>query len=152
METARESWSSADEPVLIARTPLAARQWEAWLLEQTPGAAGRASRSLPLVSYAHWIRTLWSRGEDSLLLGRGQSLAAWRRVVEDSRDEYPLLSGDAAAAWREHVETAIALRLGGGRKAKDSAAMIFAAWQGRLIWGGSGDGGFRLKDAIKRLG
>lgn len=130
METARESWSSADEPVLIARTPLAARQWEAWLLEQTPGAAGRASRSLPLVSYAHWIRTLWSRGEDSLLLGRGQSLAAWRRVVEDSRDEYPLLSGDAAAAWALDAERRLqrfdidAGRLRAGSEQPDFAAFL----------------------------
>jgi hypothetical protein len=59
---------------------------------------------------------------------------------------------DAAAAWRGHVEAAIAVRLGGGGKARNSAAMIFAAWQGRLIWGGPGAGSFRLKDAIKRLG
>lgn len=59
---------------------------------------------------------------------------------------------EAAAAWRGHVEAAIAVRLGGGDKARDSAAMIFAAWQGRLIWGGLAESGFRMKDAIKRLG
>lgn len=57
---------------------------------------------------------------------------------------------DAGQAWRARVEAAITLRLGGGSKARDSAAMIFAAWQGRLIWGGPGDS-FRLKDALKRL-
>ena len=30
--------------------------------------------------------------------------------------------------------------------------MVFAAWQGQLVWEGISDTAFRLKDAIKRLG
>ena len=60
---------------------------------------------------------------------------------------------ERAEAWRARVEAAIALRLGGGgEKTRESAAMIFAAWQGRLLWSRPGDAGFKLKDAIKRLG
>lgn len=60
---------------------------------------------------------------------------------------------ERAEAWRARVEAAIALRLGGsGEKTRESAAMIFAAWQGRLLWSRPGDSGFKLKDAIKRLG
>lgn len=82
------------------------------------------------------------------LIGRGRE-AEISILVSRLRDAE---LRDAAAAWRAHVEAAIAVRLGDGAKAKDGAAMIFAAWQGRLIWGGPGAGGFKLKDAIKRLG
>lgn len=50
-----------------------------------------------------------------------------------------------AAAWRGRVEAVLSARL----QDPDRAAMLFAAWQGQMLWGG---GGFRLKDAIKRLG
>ena len=56
-----------------------------------------------------------------------------------------------AAAWRATVEAALALRLGTGQRAKESAALLFAAWQGQLLWAAAGEDGFRLKDAVKRL-
>ena len=56
-----------------------------------------------------------------------------------------------ALAWRITVEAALALRLGNGPKAKESAALLFAAWQGQALWSPSGDSAFRLKDAVKRL-
>ena len=58
-----------------------------------------------------------------------------------------------AEAWRTQVETALATRLSGNpAKKHDSAAMIFALWQGRLLWTRAGEPAFRMKDAIKRLG
>lgn len=56
-----------------------------------------------------------------------------------------------AAAWRATVESALALRLGAGEKARESAALLFAAWQGQALWSAVGTPGFRLKDAAKRL-
>lgn len=56
-----------------------------------------------------------------------------------------------AAAWRKGVETALTLRLGSGNKAKESATLLFAAWQGQALWSAAGDSAFRLKDAVKRL-
>lgn len=53
-----------------------------------------------------------------------------------------------AALWRAQVEAAIARRL----RDADAAAMVFAAWQGQLLWQVAGGKGFRLKDAVKRLG
>jgi hypothetical protein len=57
-----------------------------------------------------------------------------------------------ATDWRVMVETALAQRLGGGDKtgerAREAAAILFAAWQGQAVWGGDG---FRIKDAVKRL-
>jgi len=58
---------------------------------------------------------------------------------------------DQAKDWRSKVEQAIASRLEVSAKAKDTAALIFAAWQGRMLWGAGGGKGFRLGDAIKRL-
>ncbi|GLS85342.1 transcriptional regulator [Cypionkella aquatica] len=57
-----------------------------------------------------------------------------------------------AKSWRAGVEQAIAARLDVSAKAKETAAMIFAAWQGRMMWDAAGGKGFRLGDGIKRLG
>jgi AcrR family transcriptional regulator len=65
----------------------------------------------------------------------------------DGRD--PDLS-QRMAAWRATVEAALALRLGTGQKAREGAALLMAAWQGHALLA-PGEGGFRLKDAVKRL-
>ncbi|MDZ7910016.1 MAG: TetR family transcriptional regulator [Gemmobacter sp.] len=69
-------------------------------------------------------------------------------LAADFRD--PLLRA-RAEAWRAQVESALALRLGGGAKGRETAALLFAAWQGQLLWQMAGGKGFRLKDALKRL-
>ena len=56
-----------------------------------------------------------------------------------------------ANAWRVTVEAALALRLGPGQRARESAAMLFAAWQGQALWHPDGNGPVKLKDAVKRL-
>lgn len=55
-----------------------------------------------------------------------------------------------AAAWRRQVEAALAQRFT-GTKAQDSAAILFALWQGQSLWAATGEGAVRLKDAVKRL-
>lgn len=52
-----------------------------------------------------------------------------------------------AEAWRIQVETALQRHL----KDTEAAAMLFAAWQGQMLWQMAGGKGFRLKDAAKRL-
>lgn len=56
-----------------------------------------------------------------------------------------------AKAWRDTVEAALALKLGSGAKANETAALAFAAWQGRQLWDGAGGKGFRFGEALKRL-
>lgn len=56
-----------------------------------------------------------------------------------------------AEAWRARLEDALALRLGGGDRGREAAAMLFAAWQGQLLWQKAGGKGFRLKDVLKRI-
>ena len=53
-----------------------------------------------------------------------------------------------ADTWRQTVETALMARIGQGEKAREAAAILFAAWQGQMLWAAEG---FRLKDAVKRL-
>ncbi len=69
-------------------------------------------------------------------------------LAADFRD--PALR-DRATTWRAQVETALTLRLGGGAKGREAAAILFAAWQGQLLWQAAGGKGFKLKDALKRL-
>ncbi|MBA4350474.1 MAG: transcriptional regulator [Rhodobacter sp.] len=54
-----------------------------------------------------------------------------------------------AAEWRQSVERVLTAKQGCRGEA---AAMLFAAWQGRLIWDVAGGAGFKLKDAARRLG
>lgn len=69
-------------------------------------------------------------------------------IAADLRD--PELA-QRANGWRMGVETALALRLGGGPKARESAALLFAAWQGMALFARAGEPSLRLKDAVKRL-
>lgn len=59
---------------------------------------------------------------------------------------------DRAAAFRARLEAALAACLGGGGKARETAGILFAAWQGQQAWQKTGDRSFRLKDLVKRLG
>ena len=69
-------------------------------------------------------------------------------IAADLRDAELALR---ASAWRAGVETALCQRLGGGQKARESAALLFVAWQGQALWSGTGAPAVRLKDAVKRL-
>lgn len=69
-------------------------------------------------------------------------------LAADFRD--PVLR-DRAAAWRARVETALAVRLGGGEKGRETAALIFAAWMGQVFWQPAGGKAFKLKDLFRRL-
>jgi len=59
---------------------------------------------------------------------------------------------DRATLWRIRVESALSLRLGGGAKGAETAAILFAFWQGQSLWRDMGGRGARLKDMLKRLG
>ncbi len=64
----------------------------------------------------------------------------------------PMMSRDPqvmarAAAWRRQVTKALAARLGSGQ----AAEILFAAWQGRAVWAQTGDQGFSLRDAVRKL-
>lgn len=66
-------------------------------------------------------------------------------LAASSRDA-PL--SEEAARWRAEVQAALTSLMGDGER----AAMLFALWIGQGLWEGMGERGFKLKDALKRLG
>lgn len=86
------------------------------------------------------------KGPQGLLKALGAINAA--AIAFDLRD--PELAA-RAAKWRAGIEAALAERMGTGNKARESAALLFAAWQGQALWQAAGESAFRLKDAVKRL-
>ncbi len=82
-------------------------------------------------------------------LGAGPATADPSRLAADFRD--PALRA-RAEAWRARVEAALARALGGGPKAREAAAILFMAWQGRMLWQDVGGKAIRLKDLVRRLG
>lgn len=83
-----------------------------------------------------------------LLAGDDSASLDLSLLAADLRD--PKLR-DRASSWRETVEAALAVRLGGGAKGHEIAAILFAAWQGQALWHLAGGRGFKLKDVLKRL-
>jgi AcrR family transcriptional regulator len=87
-----------------------------------------------------------TKGPQALLKALGAADPS--NLVSDARD--PDLA-QRAAVWRATVESALALRLGTGQKARESAALLFAAWQGQLLWSRLGQSSVKMKDAVRRL-
>jgi AcrR family transcriptional regulator len=56
-----------------------------------------------------------------------------------------------ATQWRLQVQNALALRFGGGSKGQETAAIVFATWQGQMLWEIAAGKGFKLKEAVKKL-
>ena len=69
-------------------------------------------------------------------------------LASEFRD--PALRGPALV-WRQSVLAALGPRLGGGNKGQEAAALLFAAWQGQVLWHKAGGSEIKLKDAVKRL-
>lgn len=86
------------------------------------------------------------KGPQGLLKAIGLVDAAM--LSADLRD--PVLA-QRAVTWRAVLETALADRVGPGAKSRESAALLFAAWQGQSLWSKAGEPEFRLKDLVKRL-
>ncbi|MEY4984898.1 MAG: hypothetical protein RIR62_3164 [Pseudomonadota bacterium] len=105
---------------------------------------------------------LWAwDGLDSALAGAdAESPHALLKALTEAMPDPAILSAslrDATARaraedWRARVEGALARHLGGGAKGAEGAAILFAAWQGDLLWRQAGGKGFRLKDAARRIG
>jgi hypothetical protein len=116
----------------------------------TRGAMVRAARlsawdALDL-RLAEAVAETAGKGPQGLLKALGPVNAT--AIARDLRD--PDLAA-RAAKWRAAVETALADRIGTGAKARESAALLFATWQGQALWSATGEPAFRLKDAVKRL-
>lgn len=92
----------------------------------------------------------------------GQNAVAFVKRLTEALAPLPLLpllmaaQDDArlrsrAGDWRRTVEASLAARIGKGPdKAAETAAALFAAWQGRMLWAGTSGGDFRLGTLVKR--
>lgn len=113
----------------------------AWdLLEARTEAAAQATRDKGPHAF------LKALGADEA--AEEEAAADLELLALDLRD--PLLRA-RATAWREGVEATLAPRLGHGEEGRAAAAMLFALWQGQLLWAQAGGKRFRLKDAVRRL-
>ena len=85
-----------------------------------------------------YLKALSPSGLDALrLLSLSTTDESARQLAED---------------WRSRVVTALALRLGQGEKARAAAAVIFATWQGQLLWGNAAQSAeMKIKDLAKKL-
>lgn len=118
--------------------------------EMILGAIAQAWQQLDsLVEAASLDAAALNKGLPGLLKSLVGSVDPGALLTLSLRD--PALIG-LAKTWRYKVEQAIAARLDVSAKAKETASLIFAAWQGRMLWDAGGGKGFRLGDAIRRLG
>ena len=129
-------------------------------LVQRYGSRERMVRSALLAAWDELDRRTAKVIADAPLTAKGaaQMLKALSASDVDEPD-LALLAADfrdratreRALVWRRGVETALAVRLGGGGRGQKAAAMLFAAWQGQMLWDGGGEKSFKIKDAVKRL-
>ena len=131
-------------PTLVQRYGSRDRMLQAALLaawDDLDAATAKAEAEVPLTAKGALalLRALGAEGD--------QPAAAPLRAA-DLRD--PALRA-RASAWRARVEAALAIRLGGGARGRETAGLVFALWQGQALWQAAGEKSFRLKDAIKRL-
>ena len=73
--------------------------------------------------------------------------AATARAISATEDKGPQALLKALAA----TDPASLVLDARDQKARESAAMLFAAWQGQLLWASLSPPGFKLKDAVRRL-
>ena len=151
--TIQQMLASGGEKAVSFATVAAATGLAAPTLVQRFGSRDGMVRAARLAAWqaieartAEAIANTANKGPQGLLKAIGPVDAA--AIAADLRD--PDLA-QRAAAWRATVESALSLRLGTGPKAREAAALLFAAWQGQAIWAATGESAFRLKDAVKRL-
>lgn len=94
-----------------------------------------------------------AKGAHAILKSLGQSAEdqgrPWDHLLLASDFRDPELRG-RAKAWRRKLEAALTQRLG-GTNAETAAALLFAAWQGSLLWQSAGGKGFKLKEALQAV-
>ena len=94
---------------------------------------------------------LSTKGAQTLLKSLADGQAASVDLALLCMDQRDAQLRQRAKAWRTSVEVTLGLQLGGGAKGREAAAILFAAWQGQLLWNGAGGKAFKIKDAIKLL-
>ena len=89
-----------------------------------------------------------AKGAQAMLKDITASVNTSALLAESYRDKDLNLR---ATQWRSTVEASLGDRLGGGTRGREAGVLMFAAWQGRLMWDSAGGKSFRLGDALRRL-
>ena len=89
-----------------------------------------------------------AKGAQAMLKDVAISINIPALLAESHRDKDLNLR---ATQWRNRLETALSDRLGGGTRGREAGALMFAAWQGRLMWDPAGGKSFRLGETLRRL-
>lgn len=89
-----------------------------------------------------------AKGAQAMLKEVAASINIPALLAESHRDKD---LNSRATAWRSQLELALSGCLGGGTKGREAGALMFAAWQGRLMWDTAGGKSFRLGEALRRL-
>ena len=91
----------ADGAIAVVGSGLAARQLEPYLARLAGARPSDAWVSASIHSYPAWMTALWSRSasDSHQLLTARQSLALWRRVIDDSAVADRLISSRTATRW-----------------------------------------------------
>lgn len=87
---------------VVVGSRLAASQWEIFLAQHALAAAEPVWLTPNVASFRDWAETLHARSvpaPSDALLTRSQSLALWRRVIDDSDAGRALIGSRAAAHW-----------------------------------------------------
>jgi exodeoxyribonuclease-5 len=114
--------SATPGTALIARSSLAASQWEAALAEPLLERSERAWASPLLSTLPQWLADRWERGRlsgssahERCVLSTAQSMRLWQRVIEESPEGAELISPAHVAGWAALArQTLLDLGLAGG--------------------------------------
>ena len=89
-------------------------------------------------------------GDTVIIRRAGDVIPQVVQVVMDRRPENAraVQIPESCPVCGSHVERTQLIKRSKGR---ETAALLFAVWQGQMTWAATGDSAFRLKDAVKRL-
>ena len=126
-------------------------------LVQRYGSRDAMVKLAVIAGWDHLDAVTWTASNDAFVSAKGAQ--ALLKDVAASVDIPALMAvswrdkelNARALAWRTCVESALCDRLGGGTKGREAGALMFAAWQGRLMWDAAGGKTFRLGEALRRL-
>jgi AcrR family transcriptional regulator len=97
------------------------------------------------------LAVLKDKGAAPFFKAVGQSIAGSFSLADLVAEQRSPDLRHRAQDWRARIEEALAHSFGTSRDAPAKAAILFATWQGQLLWEETGGKSFRIKDAVRRL-
>jgi probable DNA repair protein len=91
----------ADGADIVVANGLAARQLDAFLMQDRLPSLGSATAGSALTAFDPWLQGLWRRQSpaERNVLTTSQTQALWRKIIADSPEADELIGVDSAASW-----------------------------------------------------